>query len=206
MGNVIRFDCLHREYIGDQNMADITKEKMMEIEKKTGELLKGIDLETSPYVDIVSIVKKDHFDVQPQEMDADTTGCLFVNDDALKTERKIYVNTRFRNLDNDEDVVFKKSRFITAHEYAHFILHKKDGKPIYAHRDTDHRTEPMELEADYFARSILMPLNIFRVYCDVARDVANEDEDFTVMILSRVFGVTKNKVRRRMEDLEVLGK
>lgn len=58
----------------------------------------------------------------------------------------------------------EKSRFITAYEYEHYVLHKKQDKDFYAHRDRDIRDSPKELEADYFARSILMPEKFFRVY------------------------------------------
>lgn len=47
------------------------------------------------------------------------------------------VNKVFDNPDNEEDVVFKKSRFITAHEYGHYILHKSSEQTLYAHRDND---------------------------------------------------------------------
>lgn len=116
-------------------------------------------LSKSPYVDITSLVKKDGFDIQANLMPIDTTGCIFVNDveDSKEKERLIIVNRVFRNHDSEEDVVFKKSRFITAHEYGHFILHIPEGQKLYAHRDSDKRNEPMEQEADFFARCILDP-------------------------------------------------
>lgn len=128
-----------------------------------------------------------------------------VNNDEANKERIIMVNTKFKNPDNEEDVVFKKSRFITAHEYGHFILHKEDGHPIYAHRDTDHREDDIELEADYFARSLLMPLDNFKMYYNAINEIGNGDEVFTVTVLSRLFKVTKNKVKKRVEDITILG-
>lgn len=181
-------------------MQEITKDRMLEIEDVTASLLGDIDFKESPYVDIVSLVNKDGFVVVPQELDIDTTGYLLVSEE----ERLITVNTVFKNPDNEFDVNFKKSRFITAHEYGHFVLHKEEGEPIYAHRDTYHRTEQIELEADYFARSILMPLKTFRLYYEVLKDMS-QDENFIVEMLSKVFKVTKNKVNKRIGDLLVLG-
>ena len=177
---------------------------MLEIEDIVSKLLSDINFEKSPYVDIVSLVKKNKFEVSTELMDIDTTGYLVVNDDKENFERNITVNTIFKNPDNELDVVFKKSRFITAHEYGHFILHKKSGHPFYAHRDTDHRTEPMELEADYFARAILMPLKQFKLYNTVLDDLSNGDIDFINSTLSELFKVTRNKVKKRKEDILVL--
>lgn len=202
MSNIVKFSKLYK---GDDKMKNIEKTRMLEIEEITKELLINIDFEKSPYVDISSIVQKDGFDIKPQKMDIDTTGCLFVNDEKPKKERLILVNTIFRNPENEDDVVFKKSRFITAHEYGHFKLHKKEGEPfIYAHRDTDHRTDPDELEADYFARSVLMPLSQFELYYKAANQLGNNDKNFTINILSKLFKVTRNKIEKRMEDLLVI--
>lgn len=189
-------------YKGEMKMSNINKERMQEIEQKTLKLLEKIDLEENPYVDIVALVRKEGFIVEPNTMEIETTGYLFVNED--EKERNIYVNTQFRNPEKETDVVFKKSRFITAHEYGHFILHKKEGEPIYAHRDTEHRKEPIELEADYFARSILMPLEYFKSYYEILNELGGNEEKFTIEILSRLFKVTKNKVRKRVEDLLIL--
>lgn len=202
--NIINFVNIQRKK-GDYSMNKLNKEKMLFIESKTQSLLKDVDFEKSPYVDIVSLVKKDGFNVEPKDMDIDTTGCLLVNNDEANKERIIMVNTKFKNPDNEEDVVFKKSRFITAHEYGHFILHKEDGHPIYAHRDTDHREDDIELEADYFARSLLMPLDNFKMYYNAINEIGNGDEVFTVTVLSRLFKVTKNKVKKRVEDITILG-
>lgn len=186
-------------YKGEGCMTEITKDRMLEIENITTSLLSDIDFKDSPYVDIVSLVRKKGFEVIPQEMDINTTGCLLVSEN----ERLITVNTVFKNPDNEFDVTFKKSRFITAHEYAHFVLHKEVGEPIFAHRDTYHRTETIELEADYFARSILMPLKQFRLYYEVLKDMSNDDA-FIIEMLSKIFRVTRNKVEKRLGDLLVL--
>lgn len=201
MDNIIVFTDWHIRRVEDINMAEITKDRMLEIENITKGLLADADFEKSPYVDIVSIVKKAGFEVEPREMDIETTGCLLVDDE--NDERLIMVNTFFKNPENENDVVFKKSRFITAHEYGHAILHKEKGG-IYAHRDTYHRTEPKELEADFFARSILMPLQQFKVYYDILNEMSENDEDFIVEMLSKLYKVTRNKVRKRVGDLLIL--
>lgn len=137
-------------------------------------------------------------------MDIETTGYLLVNDSAGKSERIIAVNTDFKKPDGETDVVFKKSRFITAHEYGHFILHRKECQAIYMHRDTSHRTEKIELEADYSAKNILMPYQQFSLYYEIVGEMCNGDVSFITDILSKLFNVTKNKAKKRMEDLSTL--
>lgn len=198
MGNIIFF--ITKE--GDK-MAQLTKDKMLEIESITNKITSKLDFSQSPSVDIVSLVKADKFEVEPSLMPIDTTGCLFVNDDPQNMERLIMVNKVFQNPDNEEDVVFKKSRFITAHEYGHYILHKPSEQPLYAHRDSDERDEPQELEADYFARSILMPLDEFKSYYDLLNSM-DSNKKFVLEMLSKLFNLTKNKINMRIGDLAIL--
>ncbi len=185
-------------------MAELTKERMLEIEAIVSDITFHLDFTESPSVDIVSLVKRDGFEVEPSLMQIETTGCLFVNDDPDNKERLIVVNKIFKNPDNEDDVIFKKSRFITAHEYGHYILHKPENQPLYAHRDSDKRDNQEELEADYFARSLLMPLSEFESYYQILNEMGNNNQKFTLDMLSKVFKVTKNKVQKREEDVKKL--
>ncbi len=195
----------------DTDIKDVSTEKKCEIEEKVSEILKENGFTTNlkrhnPTIDIVTLVRNHGFAVQSVHMDKDTTGILIVKDGktVLDTgkDKLIAVNADFDNPDNDEDVIFKKSRFITAHEYGHYVLHKKEGIPMYAHRDTAHRTDPIELEADYFARAILMPLKIFSIYVKAIDNIApSMKEDERISILSKSFKTTKNKVAKRIKDI-----
>lgn len=128
MNNIIVFKKGH--------MKRITKERMTEIERITANILseRHVDFWKDPYIDIVSIVKQDGFNVVPVSMPIDTTGCLLVSDNPLEYKRLIIVNKDFKNPENEKDIVFKESRFITAHEYGHYMLHKaslEDTKTWY---------------------------------------------------------------------------
>lgn len=211
MGSVYYFS-IYRRKKGGVNMdmcnekASLSIERMNEIEEIVNKILldNKIDFKKAPTVDIVSLVKKDGFKVKPTDMPIDTTGCLVVNGNGKNSEKFILVNKIFKNPDNETDVIFKKSRFITAHEYGHYVLKKQTDCPLYAHRDSDKRDEPEEIEADYFARSILMPLNQFRKFYHIVNMISNNNEEFVLYTLSKLFKVTSNKVRKRMEDLAVL--
>ncbi len=185
----------------DLESSSLSNQRKEQIEKVVDGFLSDVDFGKTPYIDIVSIVQKDGFVVETHEMDIETTGCLFVDEtDKDNPSRSIWVNTVFKNPDNEEDVVFKKSRFITAHEYGHYKLHHT----LRAHRDTYHRKEQIELEADYFARSILMPLEYFRTCYKTLSDFSSNDREYVTTMLSKFFKVTKNKVNLRIQDLDEL--
>ena len=195
------------------SMPDISKERKIEIEQEVHNIFAEAGYNPFPQnsliVDIVQLVKAHDFAVQTSEMELNTTGCLIVNDlePVMDTNKKrlIVINKNFKNNNNDNNVVLKKSRFITAHEYGHFVLHKKEDEPIYAHRDTDRRTEPEELEADYFARSILMPFELFERYIRAIESLhIYNDIRESIPLLSTIFKVTKDKASKRLNDLEEL--
>jgi len=180
----------------------LSKERMLEIEKIADKILVKTKFKDKPFIDIVSIVKKDGFTVQQTELEMNTTGCLLVND--YKKERLIVVNSYFKESNDEKEVILKKSRFITAHEYGHYILHKHERKSIFAHRDTYHKTEIKELEADYFARCILMPIYKFFISYDFLMS-EYKDSEYVVTFLSDYFRVTRKKILARIEDIKELG-
>jgi len=196
---------------GGCTMKDITLDKKREIEDVVTNILSDYDFSKDISVDIVTLVRNDGFLVQNADMPIDVTGYLAVNDknpvdEKGRFNRLIVVNTKFRNPGNEENVVLKKSRFITAHEYGHFILHKKDQE-LYAHRDSDKREKPEELEADYFARSILMPMKQFSLFNQVINSILSnangieESDLMKVRLLSTLFKVTTDKVKKRLGDI-----
>lgn len=190
----------------DMPRPKIKKEKMEYIEKRVNEILTENNISPSPSVDIVSLVRNDGFVVEPAKMDKDTTGRLIVDDSKIHKQRIISVNTSFTNPKNESNIILKKSRFITAHEYGHFVLHnEKLGQPTYAHRDTHHRTEPIEQEADYFARSILMPSDIFKKTYLLIKSFGIKKKKERIRLLSEFFTVTIDKASKRLEDLTDLG-
>ena len=202
MGDIIVFNKFYKRKGGSDMCSEITVERKKEIETIVTELLKNVDFTKSPYVDIVKLVEGKGFSVETSDMDIETTGFLYA--DSENKIKRITVNKKFKNPDGEEDVIFKKSRFITAHEYGHYILHRKEGQMVVLYRDTYHRSEPDELEADYFARSILMPLTQFQLFYEIAQELGKGDEEFVTNLLSLAFKVTRNKVNRRINDLKEL--
>lgn len=212
MGNIISFAEMYKRKGGI--CMGLERQRQKEIEVKVSELLRGKKLDGNQYVDIVACVKSDGFLVQSADLGSKVTGYLAVNDNEPVEKgynRLIVVNEKFDNPDREDEVILKKSRFIIAHEYGHYILHKPEDQPIYARRDTIHTKELKEQEADYFARSILMPAKPFLKITEIMEDLREEtgmsDEKFrelSLHVLGTHFKVTRNKVRKRLGDIELL--
>lgn len=76
-------------------------------------------------------------------------------------EKKMFINVRIENT--------KRIRFSGAHEDGHYILHSRNGQPIFKETtETIMLTEPevkrMEFQANVFASSLLMPANVVNEY------------------------------------------
>lgn len=187
----------------------LTEERKKQIENQVKEIIKTCKFTKLPTVDISSLIEKDGFVIKTEFMPIHTTGILFVDEsDKDNPIREITVNEVFTNPNKEEDIIYKKSRFITAHEYGHYILHGKTGilsQPIYIHRDSDTREEEIELEADYFARAILMPVLPFKECYNIAKRITGNDIILMLDILSKAFGVTQQKVSVRINDMQELG-
>lgn len=175
----------------------MTDDRKREIEKQAEAIIKLYDLEKDVFIDISSILKKDGFQIKRQKMPISTSGCLIVDGN----EKVIVVNTVFPAVKDEEDVAFKKSRFIAAHEYGHYKLHCGKDETSYFHHDSDKREEEPEQEADYFARCILMPKKYFLSLYDIIKKLNGDNEEIIVNVLSKFFRVTKKKVRARKEEL-----
>lgn len=155
-----------------------------------------------PGFDLTRFLTKEYdFKIGAQALDENTTGILLVDDDRYipdtDTHRLISVN---RNLGVEDEYVYNlKRRFIVAHEFAHFILHK-NRHTQFAHRDTDKKDTPEEREADYFARCLLMPRKLL---CDVLDVDGIKEQSLCdkANIISRLFSVTLTKAKIRIEEL-----
>ncbi len=149
------------------------------------------------------LITKYNFRIGVQDLDKNTTGMLLVDDDAYipnaDTHRLIVVN---RDLNVDDEYTYNlKKRFIIAHEFAHFILHKKDHTQ-FAHRNTDKKDSNDEKEAEFFARSLLMPKDLVIGVLSIGA-VSTLDSSAKANIISRLFSVTHKKAKQRMDDLEL---
>lgn len=171
-----------------------------QIEAMAEEILEKNNL-LYPRFDLIKYLKEqERFDIAFQNMPKGTTGFIFVNEDCNDSEedsiRIIAVNS-----DLQEDPCFlQKSRFIIAHEYAHSILHKRDGL-VLAHRSVSMKKTKKELEADLFARCLLMPKKLVNKLLENASFQQLKTES-QINYISTVFNVTTKKAQERLKDLQ----
>lgn len=176
-----------------------TQERKNEIEKIVDGIVSEYAELNVPAFDITKFLNEKYgFAIASQPMVDDTTGMLFVDDDnfvsGTNTHRLVVINS----LLSEKNDYIQRRRFITAHEFAHFILHKNDTRQ-YAHRDTSKREKPEEKEADYFARCLLMPKSIIETALNV-EFIKNSSHEDKVALIARIFNVTKKKARTRLEE------
>ena len=180
-----------------------SEQRRSEIEHQVNAIISNNNLYVPGFDLIQYLTKKEKFQIVLQQLPHKITGVLLVDDTKeilnTNTNRLISINSSLK----DEENYSQRMRFICAHEYSHFILHKRDTDTQYAHRDTDHRDEPEEKEADFFARCLLMPADMVRkiLNLDFIRKLEWNEQ---VSFIARTFNVTFNKATQRMvEDLKI---
>jgi Zn-dependent peptidase ImmA (M78 family) len=145
---------------------------------------------SKPAVPIDKIVKKSDVVLKYGEL-GDVSG-LLVRTGALTT---IGVNSKHPLV---------RQRFTIAHEYAHYLLHMG----ILAHYDRDYRvnyrsaessqaTNTEEIEANFFAASILMP----RMFLDADNAISALDNDIEVSALASRYNVSRHAMSLRLANV-----
>lgn len=189
-------------------MKKLTCERKKEINEKVDSLMLEKQM-TEPGFDLIAKLTdpktfsdRRPFQIVTQTLDEDTTGILLVDDNNnipnTNTHKLIAINTL---LQSSQDYR-KRRRFIIAHEYGHYILHKQNDTQ-YAHRDTRNKNDIIEQEADYFARCLLMPEKFINQVLKL-NFAQNLDLEGKADLISRLFNVTKKKAYQRLdEDLHI---
>lgn len=147
------------------------------------------------------LTEKYGFIIGVQPLDKNTTGVLLVddNDYILNTQAHRLISVNMNLGVSDEYVYNLKKRFIIAHEFAHYILHKQNAVQ-FAHRDTDKKETSDEKEADYFARCLLMPKKLVESVLRV-EGIQEQSLCDKASIVSRLFSVTITKAKLRITEL-----
>ena len=182
----------------------LNTDKKIIIDEKIEQLRKYYPELDSAGFDLISFLEKYYkFIIVEVPLNDDTTGMIAVDDINLlnfkkyETHRIIIINSELP----EKYSYIQKRRFIIAHEFGHFILHKKDSQVQLAKRDTEHFDNVEELEAEYFARSILMPEKKVKQLMSLFPNASIPDKVNEVM---RMFNVTENKARYRLQELNLV--
>lgn len=145
------------------------------------------------------------YEIQLQQIDDETTGLLFINDEE-KVARSDSHNVIVINSNLTNDRFFEqKRRFICAHEYGHAILHKGEAK-IFARRDTSKKETIEELEAEYFAYCLLLSKKaIDQLMSDDLKPSIEKIKTNLHMstgeVIAMLFNVTPKKANARLHQL-----
>ncbi|MBS6715065.1 MAG: ImmA/IrrE family metallo-endopeptidase [Dialister sp.] len=157
----------------------------------------------SPNFDLIKFLTENYdFMIREVAIKDDTTGFILVDDKkplgfkSFSTHKLIVINAL---LSNNPDYI-QKRRFIVAHEFGHYLLHKHD-QIQFAKRDSGHFDSPEEQEAEYFARCILMPEEIIR---DTINRINQSPIDQKVEAISKMCNVTKKKADYRLRELGII--
>lgn len=173
----------------------------LEIEALVEDLLTSNGV-TAPQIPVESLARTKGLLLVEQAMDTDVSGALI----SLGTHRYgIAVNAAHPSV---------RKRFTVAHELAHFMLGhvpednhldwgftviRRDGKSSDA-------SDLQEIEANFFAASLLMPKSMLRVDVEAKRGYhgeANLDES-DIMRLAKRYGVSRLAMQYRLMNLGFL--
>ena len=91
---------------------------------------------------------------------------------AIGDRKEIFINDKIHNKN--------RRRFTVAHELGHGILNHDISQIHYRNSEIDSQTDPQELEANIFARDILMPATVL-----AALDIHTPEEIMTLCEVSR---------------------
>lgn len=170
------------------------------IEKNVAALLTGYgyDPNNDDYVNIVDFVKGHGFSVSNALLPNSEDGFLVIRPDASvekgERERVIGVNVNRS---------FELKRFIIAHEFAHWVLHYKQGN-IFLHRQNRKGKGEEENDADYFAASLLVPRESFtRIYQKFKAE--GLIDNVINLRLAEIYKVPSETILRRVGEVDLDG-
>lgn len=157
----------------------LQKNKINEIDWTINKILNSVD-KSYPENNILEIVEALGITVSIADLDAVEKGLNGVVD---IDEKKIYLNSNYSN---------KRRTFTLAHELGHFCLHKGMKFRMDRNNLLDNKEDQEEMEADYFAGSLLMPKHKLL-------PIINEITDYEA--IASYFGVSTQALLTRIKWL-----
>jgi Zn-dependent peptidase ImmA (M78 family) len=183
-------------------MMFLTQERLDALEDKAiTELVDSPDV-VLPF-DITKFVISKGFKVESRSFgDENITGMVMVNEHEnirdSGTNKLIVLN---------DNLSYQRARFITAHEYAHYALHKREDQPLFACRDDRTRNKSVEeLEAEALARCLLMPKPFVESAVRLLEQKSNGSLRRSELppMIAFLFDVTVDKSTIRLEELRMI--
>lgn len=150
----------------------------------------------TPAVDVVRLTVDLGIDYNESDYGDTLSGCAIIRDG----NRLISVNSAHSE---------HRKRFTTAHEIGHILLHADqpisvDVKPITFLRDRSSSTGEAwrEVEANYFAASVLMPRTALESEISLIRETSWDDDEL-IKQLVKTFNVSAQAIGIRLSSLGI---
>jgi Zn-dependent peptidase ImmA (M78 family) len=170
-------------------------------EKKANKLLEELNI-TQPPVPVEEITQQLNIKISYEPFEGDISGLLYRDD----SNTIIGVNS------NES---YQRKRFTIAHELGHFILHEGDQlyfdhnfKVNFRDSVSSQGSKSIEIEANAFAASLLMPENLVREAYDTTIsygvDPFSDDHSEEVALLAKIFNVSQTAMLIRLGKLGLL--
>jgi len=172
-------------------MATLSKVRQKEIDAVIEEvkLRSGLSYPENTLLDLAGAVGVTVYEADLSTIGPNISGLIEYADNKKKTEPKIFIN---------DTINAKRKVFTLAHELGHHFLH--EGRKLrvdnldYSRKDRD--TEE-EVEANYFAASLLVPKDIFMYKL--------AEEDTSLSDLATYFGVSLPVIENRLRWVSANG-
>lgn len=166
--------------------------------RKAKAICEKYDVKTYP-VNIVSICENEGITVFEEYLPEEVSGFIVIQEENFMnygTGHVIVVN----RLDSA-----RRRRFTIAHELAHFLLHKTEESPLFAHRDAG-QNGGIETEANFCASNVLMPENLVKqVVKQVYRKYNGYPPSYIITEeVADAFVVSKPAVEVRLNQLGII--
>lgn len=178
---------------------ELNKLEKQKIENLVKPLLEqyGYSFKYDTYVDIVSFVRNLGFVVGTSKLPPNEDGFIIIQPDKLVDESKNINSDKIIGVNSDASFDWK--RFVIAHEFAHSILHYKEGT-VYLHRENKKGKSEEENDADYFAAALLMPKESFKREYDKLES-SGLNRNAICYMLSSIFQTPFDSVSRRIDEV-----
>ena len=150
-------------------------------------------------VRIVDLCKKMGISVFEEYLPKDVSGFIVIQEEPFHDYNSGRVIVA--NLSDSAE----RRRFTIAHELAHYLLHRDDNQPLYAHRDAG-QNGGIEREANIFASNILMPEDLVRSFLDEIKDEVPGKlfDSYKIILLADQFAVSRPAAETRLKELNLL--
>ncbi|MGB7202174.1 MAG: ImmA/IrrE family metallo-endopeptidase [Pyrinomonadaceae bacterium] len=159
----------------------------------------GFDIDSLP-INVKEIAKSLDLKVREEELDEGVSGLLVLR--KVPNEKvHIFVNKRDSQVRKRFTISHEIGHFVLGHEFENAGVHVDRGIHAIPRRTKLSKVEPIEVEANQFAASLLMPVEILEAAID---DLGLPLFDYDITSLAKRFDVSEQAMTIRLTTVGVL--